>query len=75
MRVLRSRSKQALGGIGVSRRLTEPPEDLTPAETVSRCSHTQNWQGVQKLDTPCTFVFFKMLRIRVLRTHPVQGLR
>ena len=28
MRVLRSRTKQALGGIGVSRRRTEPPEGL-----------------------------------------------
>ena len=32
-------------------------------------------QGLQKCDTPCILVFFKMLSIRVLRIRPVQGLR
>ena len=32
-------------------------------------------QGLQKCDTPCTLVFFKMLSIRVLRIRTVRGLR
>ena len=45
------------------------------ARTDSKVDSGSSVQGLQKCDTPCTLVFFKMLSIRALRIRPVQGLR
>ena len=65
---------------------SRPSEDLAFCGKASGCRGlsqepfqggilTPDVQGLQKCDTPCTLVFFKMLSIRVLRIRPVQGLR